>query len=91
MTVAQRKFDFWVWIRDKVMPSLIIALCVGVFATYVQIIRLVDSHEIMRSELTSIKAEVANIKESYVKRIELIELQKQMSQQLEIIILKSKR
>lgn len=91
MTVAQRKFDFWVWIRDKVIPSLIIALCVGVFATYVQIIRLVDSHEIMRSELTSIKAEVANIKESYVKRIELIELQKQMSQQLEIIILKSKR
>lgn len=91
MTVAQRKFDFWVWIRDKVMPSLIIALCVGVFATYVQIIRLVDSHEIMRSELISVKAEVANIKESYVKRIELIELQKQMSQQLEIIILKSKR
>lgn len=91
MTVAQRKFDFWVWIRDKVMPSLIIALCIGVFATYVQIIRLVDSHEIMRSELISVKAEVANIKESYVKRIELIELQKQMSQQLEIIILKSKR
>jgi len=91
MTVAQRKFDFWVWIRDKVMPSLIIALCVGVFATYVQIVRLVDSHEIMRSELISVKAEVANIKESYVKRIELIELQKQMSQQLEIIILKSKR
>lgn len=87
----QKKFEFWIWVRDKVIPSLIIALCIGVFATYVQIIRLVDAHENTRAELLVVKAEVANMRESYVKRIELIELQKQMSQQLEIIILKSRK
>ena len=88
--MQQQRFQFWEWVRDKVMPSLIVALCIGVFATYVQTIRLVDAHENTRAEVIALKAEVANMRENYVRRLELIEIQKRIEQQLEIIILKSR-
>lgn len=84
-------FNFWHWVRDKIVPALLIALCLGVFGIYTQIVRLVDAHETTRAQLFEVKAEVASMKESYVKRIELLELLKRVEQQLEIALLKAEK
>jgi len=90
--IERRKHQnhFWDWLRDKVMPSMTIVLCAGVFATYVQIVRLIDAHETTKSQLTELKQEVAAIKREYVQRLELLEILKRVEQQLEINRLQQK-
>jgi hypothetical protein len=91
MTRPDDEFYFWYWLRDKIVPALLIALCLGVFGIYTQIVRLVDAHETTRSQLHEVKAEVAAMREAYVKRIELLELLKRVEQQLEIALLKAEK
>ena len=91
MTRRDDEFHFWYWVRDKIVPSLLIALCLGVFGIYTQIVRLVDAHETTRSQLADVRADVALMKESYVKRLELLELLKRVEQQLEIALLKAEK
>lgn len=83
-------FNTWEWMRDKVMPSLIIMIVIGVAATYIQVQRLGDSFEHTRGEVAELRTEVNTIKEAYVKRIELTEVLKRVEQQLEIVLLKAR-
>lgn len=91
MNNNENSFNIFHWFMDKIVPALLIALCMGVFGIYTQIVRLVDSHEITRAQLAEVKAEVAIMRESYVKRLELLELLKRVEQQLEIALLKASR
>jgi len=84
-------FQFWSWVTERIVPTLLIALCLGVFRVYTQIVRLVDAHETTRAQLAEVKSEVAYIKEHYMKRLELLEILKRVEQQLEIVILKSEK
>lgn len=85
------KPDFWVWMRDKVIPSITVAICVGMFATYIQVVRLIDAHEVTRLEVAAIKIQVGIMQEQYVKRTELLEIMKRVEQQLEIVLLKARQ
>lgn len=91
MTRPDDDFHLWIWVRDRIVPTLLIALCLGVFGTYMQVVRLVDSHDTTRAQLIEVKAEVAAMRESYVKRLELLELLKRVEQQLEIALLKAEK
>jgi hypothetical protein len=83
-------FDFWGLIRERVVPSLIVAICGGMFLTYVKVVQLGDSMETTKRDLTALTAKVASIEDAYVKRTELLEIMKRIEQQQELILLKAK-
>ena len=90
MAHKEEDYGFSFWLREKVIPPLIVATCIGLFATYLQIVRLVDAHDVTRSEVSALKVQVNTMQEQYVKRTELLEVMKRVEQQLEIVLLKAK-
>lgn len=88
---VKQTFEFWDWLRDKVVPSLVIALVLGVGASYVQLQRLIDAGANTAASVAELRGEVSAIKEGYVRRAELTEILKRVEQQQELMLLKMER
>lgn len=95
MPPNQRKTDSsgWSWFHEKVLPPLIVALCLGVsgalWATYTavqQITGTVAQHE---RDISSIKAEQAAMRANLVSREELGGLLKRIELVLDNLLLRA--
>jgi hypothetical protein len=84
----------WVWFVDKVLPGLLIALTVSIIATSIaiwqtvtKITAVLENHD---QQITSLRRDIAVVREQAVMRSELLETLKRVEQQLQITMLEAR-
>lgn len=84
----------WSWFVEKVLPGLFITLTVSVIATSVamwqtvtKITAVLENHD---QQISALKQDLKIVREQAVMRSELLEILKQVQQQLQITILEAR-
>jgi hypothetical protein len=83
----------WTWFADKVLPSLMVALCLavagGMYGIYQKIDVFGKSLDNQQREIESLKIDVSFLRQNAVTRSEQLETMKRIEQQIEIMMLRS--
>ena len=83
----------WTWFTDKVLPPLIVALCLavsgGLYGIYQKIDVFGQALDTHQRDIDLIKADVSFLKANSVTRSEQLETMKRIEQQLEIMMLRA--
>ena len=93
MIPAQSSVHPWVWFSDKVLPPLIVAMCLSMCTAAWWISQtvnsLVNNVRDQQVQIDRIELRVSNLESNSVTRNEMLETLKRVEQQLEIVLLRS--
>lgn len=90
----------WTWFTDKILPPLIVALCLSVAGGMYGIYQKIDVFgqslavqqrdiEQMRYEMTKLEDRISRVETNAVTRSEILETMKRIEQQMRIAMLES--
>lgn len=83
----------WIWFRDKILPSLVVAMTISIVGASLAIWRSVaeltnsvDTHE---RRIEALQQDISIIQLSMITRNDLLEVLKRVEQQLQIVLLQA--
>lgn len=83
----------WSWFTDKILPPLIVTLCIavsgGIWSIYRKIDEFSTSMNIQQREIDALKSDMSYVKSNMITRNEQLETMKRIEQQLEIMMLRA--
>lgn len=83
----------WTWFTDKILPPLIVALCLavsgGIWSIYRKIDEFSQSMTMQQREIDILKSDMSYVKSNMVTQPQMLETLKRIEQQLEIMMLRA--
>ena len=83
----------WTWFTDKILPPLIVALCLAVSGGIYSIYRKIDEFgtavNMQQREIDQLKGDMSYVKSNMVTQPQMLETLKRIEQQLEIMMLRA--
>ena len=84
----------WSWFYEKVLPPLIVAMCLGIagglWATYSVVQSMTSQVAQHERDINQLKNEVAIVRSSYMSRIEVLETIKRIELFIELSVMRGK-
>jgi type II secretory pathway component PulJ len=93
MDAPQKNEHPWEWFTDRVLHSLIVALCLalggGMWMTYQSVVNIGHILDRQQREIEALRARISHVETSLVTKSDLLETMKRVEQQLEIMMLRA--
>lgn len=84
----------WSWFYEKVLPPLIVAMCLGIagglWATYSVVQNMTSQVAQHERDINQLKNDVAIVRAGYMTRIEVLETIKRLELYIELAVMRGK-